>query len=205
MNDKFFDLKKEKQDRIINAALKLFALNGYKKASTDEMVADAKISKGLLFHYFGSKLKLYGFIYEYSARYVCMEYERSVELNENDFFTIQKQLEYAKCQVMKNYPYMLYFLNNAFLEEDEEAVKEVGQDMDMTSATLQKIYARADLTRFKEGLEPSMVLKMVIFTMDGLLKEQISLKKFDPKQLYEDSVEYLDMFRGCFYRESLSD
>ena len=29
MNGKFFDLKKEKQDRMINAALKVFAINGY--------------------------------------------------------------------------------------------------------------------------------------------------------------------------------
>ena len=202
MNDKFFDLKKEKQDRIINAALKLFALHGYKRASTDDIVAEAKISKGLLFHYFGSKLKLYGFIYEYSARYMSMEYERSVGLKEDDFFEIQKQLEFAKWQVMKNYPYMLFFLNNAFLEEDQEAVAEVSHDMDMMSGTLQKIYARADLGRFKEGLDPSKVLKMVLFTMDGLLKEQISLKKFEPKQLYDDSVEYLDMFKNCYYKEN---
>ena len=40
MNEKFFDLKKEKQDRMINAALKLFAENGYRRASTDEMVKE---------------------------------------------------------------------------------------------------------------------------------------------------------------------
>lgn len=51
MNDKFFDVKKEKQDRIINASLKMFALNGYRHASTDDMVREAAISKGLLFHY----------------------------------------------------------------------------------------------------------------------------------------------------------
>lgn len=61
MNDKFFDVKKEKQDRIINASLKMFALNGYRHASTDDMVREAAISKGLLFHYFGSKLGLYVF------------------------------------------------------------------------------------------------------------------------------------------------
>ena len=52
MNEKFFDLKKEKQDRMINAALKVFALNGYRHASTDDIVREAAISKGLLFHYF---------------------------------------------------------------------------------------------------------------------------------------------------------
>ncbi len=35
MNAKFFDMKKEKQDATINASLKVFAENGYKKASTD--------------------------------------------------------------------------------------------------------------------------------------------------------------------------
>ena len=40
MNEKFFDLKKEKQDRMINAALKVFAINGYQKASTDDIVKD---------------------------------------------------------------------------------------------------------------------------------------------------------------------
>ena len=51
MNEKFYDLKKEKQDRMINAGLRIFALNGYHHASTDEIVKEAKISKGLLFHY----------------------------------------------------------------------------------------------------------------------------------------------------------
>ena len=38
MNNRFFELPKEKQDRFINAALQIFAKNGYKKASTDEIV-----------------------------------------------------------------------------------------------------------------------------------------------------------------------
>ena len=70
MNEKFFDLNKEKQDRMINASLKLFALNGYKHASTDDIVTEAGISKGLLFHYFGSKLGLYTFLYDYSVRFM---------------------------------------------------------------------------------------------------------------------------------------
>ena len=47
MNEKFFDLKKEKQDRMINAALKVFALHGYRHACTDDIVKEAAISKGL--------------------------------------------------------------------------------------------------------------------------------------------------------------
>ncbi len=45
MNEKFFDLKKEKQDRMVNAALKVFAIHGYGHASTDDIVKEAGISK----------------------------------------------------------------------------------------------------------------------------------------------------------------
>lgn len=59
---KFLELDKLKQDRIINAAMKEFALKGYKNASTNEIVKEAGISKGLLFHYFTNK-KAYFYIY----------------------------------------------------------------------------------------------------------------------------------------------
>ena len=48
MNDKFFDLKSEKQDRMINASLKVFASNGYRHASTDDIVKEA-VSKAASF------------------------------------------------------------------------------------------------------------------------------------------------------------
>ena len=64
MNDKFYDIKSDKQERIINAAIKVFAENGYKKASTDVIVKEAEISKGLLFHYFTNKIGLYEYIVE---------------------------------------------------------------------------------------------------------------------------------------------
>ena len=56
MNEKFFDLAREKQDRMINGAIEVFAKNGYKHASTDDMVKTVGVSKGLWFHYFGSKV-----------------------------------------------------------------------------------------------------------------------------------------------------
>ena len=52
---KFQSLETEKRERIINAALKEFAKNGYDKASTNDIVKEAEISKGSLFNYFNSK------------------------------------------------------------------------------------------------------------------------------------------------------
>ena len=104
MNEKFFDLKKEKQDRMINASLKIFALNGYRHASTDDIVAEAGISKGLLFHYFVNKLGLYTFLYDYSVRFMLLELSGCAGGEKEDFFELIRKRENAKMQVLKNYP-----------------------------------------------------------------------------------------------------
>ena len=50
MNDRFWELKKEKQDRMINAALMVFSKYGYYHASTDEIVKNiTRIEPGFAF------------------------------------------------------------------------------------------------------------------------------------------------------------
>ena len=114
MNDKFLDLKKAKQDKMINGALKIFARNGFRHASTDEIVAEASISKGLLFHYFYSKAGLYAFLTEYSARFAMVELNSELRRREDlPFFDFQYALTKAEALIMRQYPYMLLFMENA--------------------------------------------------------------------------------------------
>ena len=62
MNEKFFALPKDKQERIINAGYKVFASNTYKKSPVNEIALEAGISKSLLFFYFKNKKELYLFL-----------------------------------------------------------------------------------------------------------------------------------------------
>lgn len=63
MNDKFFNLPLEKQQRIINAAYKVFSQSSYKKAPMSEIADEGGISKALLFHYFTNKKELYFYLW----------------------------------------------------------------------------------------------------------------------------------------------
>lgn len=198
MNDKFFDLKKEKQDRFINAALKLFGENGYKKASTDDIVKEAGVSKGLLFHYFGNKQGLYEFVYEYSRKYIRMEYEAVLSSYQVDFFELQRSIEMAKKNIMRTYPCMNVFMTNAFREDDKEILPLVTESMDAYSDYLASVYARADVRHFKEGIDPSAVLKMCLFVADGVLGEQFRNGKMDPDGYYEEVDSYLTLLHDQF-------
>ncbi|MGN0131321.1 MAG: TetR/AcrR family transcriptional regulator [Lachnospiraceae bacterium] len=197
MNDKFFDLKKEKQDRMINGALKIFALNGYQKASTDDIVKEAGISKGLLFHYFGSKAGVYTFVYEYSARYMSMELQRAVSLRERDLFRLLAQVEDAKNILLRNYPYMQKFLLTHEEIRDEEIRKSIEDYTGMVSKAMNEIMERADYGRIKEDVDTAFLVRSMNYVTRGLMETALT-EKMDPEIVYREAKAYYGMMREKF-------
>ena len=118
MNDKFWDLNKSKQDNMIDSAVKVFALNGFGHASTDEIVAEASVSKGLLFHYFYSKAGLYSFLIEYCARFALVELNSELRRKEAlPFFEFERSVTRAEASSMRQYPYITLFLDKVRTDE----------------------------------------------------------------------------------------
>ncbi len=202
MNEKFFDLKKEKQDRMINASLKVFASNGYKHASTDDIVTEAGISKGLLFHYFGSKLGLYTFLYDYSVRFMKLELTRGVldPDNTKDYFQLRKQIEFSKMQVLKNYPYMQQFLDRCKSENVSEALLAIDEQRNVLPEVYATIMEKADRNLFADHVDVAKLDAMLEYTIKGLMTERFQDSSFHPEMLYEEIAGYLMMVKQMAYR-----
>ncbi len=202
MNSKFFDLKKEKQDRMINAALKVFALQGYRHASTDDIVKEAAISKGLLFHYFESKIGVYRFIYDYSVRYMNLELKSFVDSKEKDLFEVMKQTEGARMRAMRGYPYMQQFLNRSMSEDSYEALVAVEERKGALEETYAAINDQIDYSSLPQGTDGDKLRKMLDFTIKGLMTERFQDASFQPEMLYDEICDYLDMMKQLVYREA---
>ena len=200
MNEKFFDLKKEKQDRMINAALKIFAMNGYAHASTDDMVREAGISKGLLFHYFGSKAVIYSFVYDYSVRYMTLELSTGISKEETDYFGLLGQIKAAQLQVLRNYPYMQQFLNKSSSEDVKEALMETEEKRNLLPLRYLEIMEQADLNKFKTDVDVEKLSRMIDFTLNGIMTKQFQDGTFQAELYYEESRQYLDMIKKLAYR-----
>lgn len=54
----FENIRQERKQQILDAALEIFAKNGYYKASISQIAKEASISKGLLYNYFKNKEQL---------------------------------------------------------------------------------------------------------------------------------------------------
>ncbi len=67
------------RERLLRTATRLFARNGFKGATVDQIVEAAKVNKRMVYHYFGSKEELY--------HAVLVEAYRGLEVIEVDTFS----------------------------------------------------------------------------------------------------------------------
>lgn len=195
MNDKFFDLKREKQDRIINACLKVFAENGFRHASTDEMVREASISKGLLFHYFASKMGLYSFLFDYSVKYMLFEYSRVVGTKEKDYFKLREKMESAKLNVLRNYPYMDAFIEKGILENQLDVIEATEESRNTYAEQMLWYTQQVKTPKLKHGLSEERLNKMITYMVQGLTREQMNIGSYQPEMLYEQICEYMETLK----------
>lgn len=118
--DKFEQQDKAKQNAIVAAGVAEFAQKAYSDASTDVIVQACGISKGLLFHYFGSKKEFYCYC-------LAQSLERLVEPTDKpqgSFYEILFAVMNQKLKLCARYPAETRFVNMA----SREAAREVATD-----------------------------------------------------------------------------
>ena len=198
MNDKFFDLKREKQDRMINAGLKVFAKHGYRHATTDDIVREAGISKGLLFHYFTNKVGIYVFLMDYSVRFLLLELSRTVKKDTTNFFELYKQIESGKLAVLKNYPYMQAFLDKAFEEVCLEALEECEEQKEVYRSQIETYFKQASGQKFRHHVTMEQMQTLFGYIVRGITAENMAQDTLQPELMYIRICEYIDMMRGVY-------
>lgn len=200
---KFEALESEKRERIINAAIDEFEKNGYDNASTNEITKNAKISKGSLFVYFGSKQGLYFYLLEAMIRSLDIIYEE-VNWDEKDFLVRLKEIGLIKSRVIKKYPSAFRFLLAVTKEDSMQVRAEVEKKVKFYSEeAYAKVYEGIDFSKFKADIDLAKMIKMINWTINGLAEEYRGAS--EPLDMLSANVlkefdEYLELMRRCFYK-----
>lgn len=202
--ERFFSLPPEKQNVIVNAALSVFGANGYKKASVRDIAAAAGISKAMVFHYFGTKKDLYRYLVHLCGRTVMDEIDSKFDKSTTDFFKRVLSAAEIKIALMKRRPAILTFLNSVYFEKDDE-VKAIVQAVLHSSESegfRDKIaFDGVDLSKFKEGTNPALVMKLLLYFTYGYLDMQHGTAQTDFDALYGDFRACVLMLKNNFYRK----
>jgi TetR/AcrR family transcriptional regulator len=207
MFSKFLNLDKEKQNRIINAAIKEFAQKGYDKASTNEIVKEAEISKGLLFHYFGNKKKMYLFLFDYFCEMISDEFYTKIDMTETDFFKRIRQAVRVKMDLLNKYPDIFKFIEEAYFEESAEVKAELEKRIkEMNEINFGKIYENIDISKFRDDMDIEKILKIITWTFEKISEEELLKEKLSPghemdyQKAKQVAEEYFEVLTKAFYK-----
>jgi len=203
---KIMAMDPEKRDRVINAAMKEFS-KGYKNACTDTMVREAGISKGLLFHYFGTKDGLYSFILKTACEMVHDEYLTLIDLQQQDIIEKIWQMTLLKIDLSYKHPALFEFLAKAYVELQENPNDEFAEYFNKTrSIAVEKVLSDIDATLFKEGIDPKKAANIIMWTLNGYTTSQIdsNMRMEDYQKEYERYLKeiksYIDILRETLYK-----
>ncbi|MDR0271912.1 MAG: TetR/AcrR family transcriptional regulator [Clostridiales bacterium] len=206
---KFLHLETEKRERILNAAMREF-LHGFKKASTDNIVREAGISKGLLFHYFGTKENLFDFLIDYAIDIIQTQYMDLINVRQKDIFDALWQMALLKRDVSQRFPVIFEFLSGVYLDsKDCPAKQHLKKFKELQTKIYSEIYEHCDKTLFREDIDPQKVVDIVHWSLAGwadsktvsMTPESVGTEMSENYDLYLDEMkEYLDIFHKCFYK-----
>ncbi|WP_018754187.1 TetR/AcrR family transcriptional regulator [Paenibacillus terrigena] len=204
---KFLNLNPDKQERIMNAAMKEFAQKGYEKASTNEIVKDAEISKGILFHYFKNKKEMFLFLFDRAVELMMEEFLAKLDAEERDLFVKWRQAAMLKLDLITRHPDLFDFLRVAYVEDAAEIKDDLKQrNHDLMSTGFNVMFSHIDTTKFKEGTDVERTLNIIFWTLEGFGARQQDRIKASPftevemNELVSELDKYMEVLKQAFYK-----
>ena len=209
MFENFLKIDITKQKRVLAAALEVFSREGYLRANTNEIAALAEISKGLLFHYFGSKKNLYLFLLDETVKQMS---ERLMHINlpiQAELFELLRVVSVEKLRIAVEDPKGYRLIYEAFMHTPkglEEDIKARFSGLFSNSAA--QISALVDESLFKPTVGKTRAIKILMAYMRGVFEEYneqnnaltpeeaVGFVEDYSKQLFED----FEVFREAFYK-----
>ncbi|MBO4864667.1 MAG: TetR/AcrR family transcriptional regulator [Eubacterium sp.] len=201
MNEKFYALPQEKQDRILNAGFRVFSKNSYKKSPMLEIANEADISKSLLFFYFKNKKELYLFLMK-KAEELTMKYlMESGCYNETDIFEMMYKGLLAKAEMMRKYPDMSNFAIKAYYEDEEEIKSEIQKIIGpYTALKTNKTLPKLNPDDYKEGLDLELMYQDMFLASEGYVYRMQQEGEVDVDKMIRDYRRIIDFWKSLYKR-----
>ena len=215
--ESFENLSDAKKQTIINAGFRIFGEHSYSKASVEDIVKEAGISKGSLFYYFGSKKNFFLYLYEYATKIMKQvvdipdENGKPKYLEKTDFFERLEDVKERKMKLSILHPYMSSFIKKAPFETAQEVygnIQEINQRL--IHERISDFFYKLDSHKFRDGIDPFMVLQLISWCSEGVvsqiqIKNMMNPQKKDNEIDYNEVIQlydqYVAMIRKNFYKD----
>lgn len=174
---KFITLPLEKQDRIIRAALGEFGKYGYNKTSVEQVAVASGISKGMVFHYFGTKKGLYEYLVKYCNEYLDKYFIIPEEIMDKyDYIEFFRKITKIKLKAYTGNPQVFEFITMLYLKPENMNVSESILNSLTTmfkkrDDILSRVNQKEDVDYFRSDIDVNDAKKYISWVIDGYQRE----------------------------------
>ncbi len=211
--DTFLRLGEDKRNMIIENSLLEFSSKGYQDANTDNIIKACNISKGSLFHYFGSKKNLYLYLISHSLTIFDAAAKANTQTGDSFYEIIFIGLD-SKLRLYQSNPLEIALLTLAAKEQSAEVYDEKNQllrkafEKTQTEALSTLRYAFSQL-QLKENCDSTLAFKGLLIYIEALRTKYLEEYRHKPTEFYHNKeaikVEiqcYVDLlFKGILREE----
>lgn len=207
MSSSFERLDESKKKTILDAALTEFSQYGYQNASTNRIVANAGISKGLFFHYFGSKEGLFHYLVDYAVDFANRVMDE-IDPDLTDPIEKWEQGARLKFRYMIDQPLVFEFLARVFLHELGQLPPETRRRIeDAIESAQAQMNSGIDTNHVRDDIDPTHAYKIFQWSIEGFrqqVMEEFRSKPFssiDTGPYWNEFHTLLTVLRKILYRQ----
>lgn len=209
MYDSFENLKDDKKRTILKACIHEFADKGYDQASTNTMVKEAGISKGLLFHYFKNKKGLFFYIVDYCMRTMIKEFQKYPLTETKDIFQRLSEVGVIKLKIAQEHPSMVKLFMEALASSPQDMRSEIEKKYIQVSKEYMSLFFKEiDYSKFRRDVEPSKSIQVIMLFLEALGEKYLKDYRGREGELLEDYdkilaeyMEYMEILKSGVYAQ----
>ncbi|MFX3618818.1 MAG: TetR/AcrR family transcriptional regulator [Sporolactobacillus sp.] len=184
-----------KEKAILAAALHEFAAKSFESASTNQMAKTAGVSKGLVFHYYESKEKLYEACVMDAFRFTMEELDyENLDFSQEPIRELRKfcESEFIFCS---NYPDIYRLLSGAMLRPPEACSKEMQELFTRLQEMVPDFFNKLiDALNLKEDVDRKTLLAVLQSHYSYYAAKSMGYFSNYPEASIEEAQPFVDEF-----------
>lgn len=210
--ENFLALGAEKQTRIRNAALRAFGRHGYKKASMEPIAKAAGISKGMIFHYFDTKLGLFEYLIEYAYDFFYSWFGNlKTKIENSDYIAQYHCVTKIKLKAYQEQPFVFEFLTMMFMHPENIEISEkvltcYEKTMVMRNKAFADLQHSQNTTFFRDDIDTEKAKKYISWFIEGYTQNLLAnlggkpLADMDIDNYWDEFDDILVDLKKLFYK-----
>lgn len=205
MSDRFnhIDTKNEKIINIINSAFEEFGIYDLEKASLNNIIKRANLSKGVFYYYFKDKKELFDFLLYFSIKVITDELDKDIDWDDSDFFNRLRNSVIVVFETFHDYPYLLDFFYKYSGKRNRQSPEH--QIENIAPGITDKFYQyNLDFSKVREGVDTNKMMTVSKYMINGLTNEIFNKIKISGdmvviEQIMKEVDMYINFLREQFY------